>query len=73
MPDLLGSENVEMSFDGVVTDEMIEGLKRDYYLARMRISFLEMVQNQVWYRNNVRKSNQPSLAMVRVKLQERMV
>lgn len=25
--------SVEMSFDGKVTDEMIEGLKRDYYLG----------------------------------------
>jgi len=27
------NENVEMSFDGIVTDAMRERLKRDYYLG----------------------------------------
>ena len=30
---VMTSENVEMSFDGIVTDYMIERLKRDYFLG----------------------------------------
>ena len=33
MPDIFGSESAEMSFDGVVTDYMVERLKRDYFLG----------------------------------------
>ncbi|MFK5282096.1 hypothetical protein ACI3PL_21310, partial [Lacticaseibacillus paracasei] len=33
---------------------------------------LGIVNSLIWYRNNVRKTDQPSLEMVRAKLQERL-
>ena len=53
-------------------DDVISFLKSKVEQKMPTWKRLGIVNSLIWYRNNVRKTDQPSLEMIRTKLQERL-